>query len=187
MHEQGGFLRSSPKIILHIDPTLKLPEIPIKEGGGGNVWACTICFFSNKASLENCELCGVRKPLDQTSSSPATLDTKDSSACVVCTFVNHPSMMQCEMCGADLRGEIIPTPTASSTSSTESDAQIRLSFRQGGQSGFLSKVKNAVKEKKWEEKVQVMEPTIAKKRGVGISKSSRKISFGHSFLLTECI
>lgn len=142
----------------------------------GNVWACNICFFSNKASSDNCELCGVRKQADaDTSPSIQHNTTTDSSACIVCTFMNHPSMVQCEMCGADLPKEIIPTPTTSTASvesSTPHQAQIRLSFRQGGQSSFLSKLKLAVAEKRWEQKVEspTSEPSTPKKRGVGISK-----------------
>lgn len=60
-------------------------------------------------------------------------------------------MVQCEICGAELPKEIIPTSTTSS-SSTETSAvnQIRLSFRKGGQSAFLAKLKGAVEGRQWE-------------------------------------
>lgn len=71
--------------------------------------------------------------------------------------MNHPSMIQCEMCGADLPREIIPATTTSSSSSNSvttdnntTNDQIRLSFRHGGQSTFLSKLKAAVAAKEWE-------------------------------------
>lgn len=88
-------------------------------------------------------------------------------------------MVQCEMCGADLPREVIPTPTTSTNSvvsASDANPQIRLSFRQGGQSSFLSKLKSALAEKKWEitsdsrsgSSSSLMETTP--KRGVGISK-----------------
>lgn len=157
------------------------------------MWACTICFFSNQAVSENCELCGVRKqqttpttttPSPSQEERPAT----DSSACVICTFMNHPSMIQCEMCGADLPREIIPTPTTSTnsvSSASDINGQIRLSFRQGGQSSFLSKLKGAIAEKKWEITTDsrsgsssslldttATATTTTTKRGVGISKNT---------------
>jgi ESCRT-II complex subunit VPS36 len=120
----------------------------------GNVWACSICFFSNKASIEKCELCGVKRQYAPTMESPITpaIDTGvDSSICTVCTFMNHPSMIQCEMCSADLPREIVPTSTSSTSSLSETSAeQIKLSFRSGGQSGFQSHLKTALSTKQWE-------------------------------------
>lgn len=121
----------------------------------GNVWACSICFFSNKASNEKCELCGVKKQdiaSIETPTTPAIKTGADSSTCTVCTFMNHPNMVQCEMCGADLPKEIVPTATSSTSSlSRISVDQIRLSFRSGGQSSFLSNLKTALSTKQWEE------------------------------------
>lgn len=98
-------------------------------------------------------MCGVKNAL-ASEPSPALQTVTDSSTCAVCTFVNHPSMIQCEICGADLPREIVPTATTSSSSivsnSDVNHAQIRLSFRKGGQPTFLTKLKAAVAEKQWE-------------------------------------
>lgn len=160
---QNGFLRSSPKIIIHINlekqKANNQPGVNIEEGGN-NIWACPICFFSNKASSDACELCGVKKvktPVTTPTTQSNPVD-QDSSICVVCTFMNHPSMIQCEMCGADLPREIVPAPSTSSASATtpEPDPQVKISFRNGGQSNLLSKLKAAVNDKQWEE-VMIME------------------------------
>ncbi|CAO3653668.1 unnamed protein product [Mucor fragilis] len=195
----SGFLRSSPKIIINIDPvaaTTAATESSSRNGSShslisgnsnGNVWACPICFFSNKSSSEMCELCGVRKQADATSPSintPVANTVADSSACPVCTFINHPSLNQCEMCGADLPREIVPTATTSSSSSSStnnnslssSSKQIRLSFRKGGQSSFLTKLKGALSAKQWEKiSTPTIEPTTPTVRGVGISAIEDRI------------
>ncbi|GAN02962.1 vacuolar protein sorting protein [Mucor ambiguus] len=195
----SGFLRSSPKIIINIDPvaaTAAAAELSVGNGSShslnasnsnGNVWACPICFFSNKASSEMCELCGVRKQADATSPSikaPVANTVTDSSACPVCTFINHPSLNQCEMCGANLPREIVPTSTTSSSSCSStnnnslssSSKQIRLSFRKGGQSSFLSSLKGALSAKQWEKistpTTELTTPTV---RGVGISAIEDRI------------
>ncbi|KAL7330378.1 Vacuolar protein-sorting-associated protein 36 [Mucor circinelloides] len=193
----NGFLRSSPKIIINIDPvaaTTAATESSSRNGSShslntgtsnGNVWACPICFFSNKASSEMCELCGVRKQADVSSPSinaPVTNTVTDSSACSICTFINHPSLNQCEMCGADLPREIVPTATTSSSSSNStnnnslSSKQIRLSFRKGGQSSFLSNLKGALSVKQWEKiSTPTIEQTMPTVRGVGISAIEDRI------------
>ncbi|GAA5804036.1 hypothetical protein HPULCUR_009522 [Helicostylum pulchrum] len=171
----GGFLRSSPKIIINIDPTFVPKE---EDQTSGPVWACSICSFLNKGSSELCELCGVKDAL-ASEPRPALQNVTDSSACTVCTFVNHPSMIQCEICGADLPREIVPTATTSSSSivsnSDVDHAQIRLSFRKGGQPTFLTKLKAAIAEKQWEKKVPAPEPSTQKKRGVGITAIEDRI------------
>ncbi|KAG2229563.1 hypothetical protein INT48_004829 [Thamnidium elegans] len=171
----GGFLRSSPKIIINIDPTI----VPKEEDQiSGPVWACSICSFLNKGASELCELCGVKNAL-ASEPSPALQNVTDSSTCTVCTFVNHPSMIQCEICGADLPREIVPTATTSSSSivsnSDVNHTQIRLSFRKGGQPTFLTKLKAAVAEKQWEKKAPAPEPTTPTKRGVGITAIEDRI------------
>lgn len=125
-----------------------------QEAISSTVWACSICSYLNKGSSDLCELCGVKTSIEPSPTLPST-NIQDSSTCTVCTFMNHPSMSQCEMCGADLPREIVPTTTTSSSSSistdnTSTNAQIRLSFRRGGQSAFLTKLKSAVAEKQWE-------------------------------------
>ncbi|KAI7881221.1 EAP30/Vps36 family-domain-containing protein [Mucor mucedo] len=177
----SGFLRSSPKIIINIDTSVSIKSTMDGEASNGPVWACSICSYLNKGSSEQCELCGVKssnatvEPVTTTE----TVTNGDSSVCTTCTFINHPSMIQCEMCGADLPKEIIPTVTTSTTSSLSADisvnsAQIRLSFRKGGQPAFLAKLKGAVAERQWEKKTVVPEPSV-KKRGVGITAIEDRI------------
>ncbi|CAO3666329.1 unnamed protein product [Rhizopus stolonifer] len=88
-------------------------------------------------------------------------------ACRVCTFINHTSMIQCEMCGADLR---------TVQEATIAPAEIRVSFRKSGHSGFLSKLKAALATRQWE---AVVEPdttsALATPRGVGISAIQDRI------------
>ncbi|CEP12224.1 hypothetical protein [Parasitella parasitica] len=190
----GGFLRSSPKIIINVDHA-SAKETPLRNGpldnlnnnANINVWACPICFFSNKASSETCELCGVRKQADISSPNTNTTNANtatDSSTCSVCTFINHPSLNQCEMCGADLPREIIPATTTSSSSSSSTNnnsasstsKQVRLSFRKGGQSTFLSNLKTALSTKQWEKvSTPITEPATPTKRGVGISAIEDRI------------
>ncbi|KAI8890639.1 Vps36-domain-containing protein [Backusella circina FSU 941] len=168
----NGFLRSSPKIIIHIDPEIPLSSTKIEEGG--SVWACPICFFSNKASSEACQLCGVKKvktPTTTTTVAPTQSNPvdQDSSICVVCTFMNHPSMIQCEMCGADLPREVIPSTSTASITTPDVDPQVRISFRNGGQSNLLNKLKAAVNDKQWEEVTQAPVTQTSSTRKVGIS------------------
>ncbi|KAI8988854.1 EAP30/Vps36 family-domain-containing protein [Pilobolus umbonatus] len=155
----NGFLRSSPKITLHLDTQ----NIPIIENESS--WACSICFFMNKASEDKCQLCGVNKQTNE--SIPITSpDTEGSSTCGVCTFINHPSMIQCEICGADLRTEKIPKEPIQS--------EIRLSFRSGGHTQFLQKLKNVLHTRPWE---KVAEPVAntSNSRGFGISAIEDRI------------
>ncbi|KAI8637424.1 EAP30/Vps36 family-domain-containing protein [Parasitella parasitica] len=191
----SGFLRSSPKILINVDHAAATAESPLRIGSSTSlsnnlntsVWACPICFFSNKASSETCELCGVRKQTDISSpnmNTPNTNTVTDSSACSVCTFINHPSLNQCEMCGADLPREIIPATTTSSSSSSSTNnnsassasKQVRLSFRKGGQSSFLSNLRAALTTKQWEKiSTPTTEPATSTKRGVGISAIEDRI------------
>ncbi|KAI9471977.1 MAG: EAP30/Vps36 family-domain-containing protein [Benjaminiella poitrasii] len=173
----GGFFRSSPKIILHLDPALHNDthtSSPSDATSQPSIWACPICFFSNKASADVCELCGVRKqPTTPTTDSNSTSLDQDSSVCTLCTFKNHPSMVQCEMCGADLPKITVPLTKSSDRRTV---TQIRLSFRRGGHSSFLSKLKQAMDAKQWEmkrdESPVIEEPVI---RGVGISAIEDRI------------
>lgn len=124
---------------------------------------CTICSFSNPpTTTEKCQLCGVRRPQDTPSTTTNTSDQqqKDSSACRVCTFLNHPSMIQCEMCGASLANPSLSNHSSisdmlqtSQQQPLEDDAHVRIAFRSGGLSGFVSKLKEAVDGKAWNNKV----------------------------------
>ncbi|KAI7906773.1 EAP30/Vps36 family-domain-containing protein [Cokeromyces recurvatus] len=181
----NGFLRSSPKIILNLNPaSLNNQASLVNTTPSANVWACPICFFSNKASTDICELCGVRKQQQQQQQqqqqliSTPTNEDQDSSVCTLCTFKNHPSMVQCEMCGADLPKVIVPSPSIPNNSSII-PVQIRLSFRHGGHSSFLSKLKQALSTKQWEKK-EMKSPNSSRSttpviRGVGISAIEDRI------------
>ncbi|KAI8136680.1 EAP30/Vps36 family-domain-containing protein [Fennellomyces sp. T-0311] len=161
----NGFFRSSPKITLYL-----LPESAVSSPARNSTpqlvlptWVCPICSFANAGTLEKCQLCGVKRSEEATTPTTALppSDSQDGSACRVCTFINHPSMMQCEMCGSDLRTEPSPTvstPTSISDSAAatqiDDDAHVRLAFRHGGQSGFLTKLKGALEAKAWEKPIE---------------------------------
>ncbi|KAI8377505.1 EAP30/Vps36 family-domain-containing protein [Radiomyces spectabilis] len=198
LESYGGFLRSSPKVILQLDMSVQSPKkshltartssSPALVSTG--IWVCSVCSFSNKASTDKCELCGVRKSPSQT----ATLEVQSSAAdtdenqlvCRLCTFLNHPSMTQCEMCGAELPTVSLSpsvsstpsTPTSHSKSTDTSETpQVRIAFRQGGHSGFYSKLKTALHGRAWEKITEESpKPTSpVSGRGVGISAIQGRI------------
>ncbi|KAI7879138.1 Vps36-domain-containing protein [Lichtheimia hyalospora FSU 10163] len=194
----NGFLRASPKIILHLQAADRSTSSSIITSTATTApsslqqsWVCTICSFSNPpTTVEKCQLCGVRRPQDTPSTT--TTDTsdqqqKDSSACRVCTFLNHPSMIQCEMCGASLANPSLSNHSSISdmlhTSQQqqqplEDDAHVRIAFRNGGLSGFLSKLKEAVDVKAWNNKPvesPIEKPASPITRGVGISAIQGRI------------
>ncbi|KAJ8661018.1 hypothetical protein O0I10_003240 [Lichtheimia ornata] len=196
----SGFLRSSPKIILHLQAadrfsssssatpsstsTTVQPSAPLLQQS----WVCTICSFSNPpTTIEKCQLCGVRRPQDTPSTTTDTSDQqhKDSSACRVCTFQNHPSMIQCEMCGASLANPSLSNHSsisdmlhATQLQPLDDDAHVRIAFRSGGLSGFVSKLKEAVDVKAWNNKPvesPIEKPASPITRGVGISAIQGRI------------
>lgn len=115
----------------------------------------------------------------ETASTSSTADTQVSSTgntdreasfqCPRCTFLNHPSLMACEMCGAPLVSRDLPAELAqahqlrtespgpvvaasfSGNSSSGSDANecIKLSFRGGGEKIFHERLKNTITQRKW--------------------------------------
>jgi hypothetical protein len=87
-------------------------------------WECKICTMINKGKNDKCSECGVK--------SIQTSFKDDGKACQVCTFINMGRDV-CEMCGNPL--QII---------------QIKLSFRQGGMSEFLSDLQKYWNQKEWE-------------------------------------
>lgn len=123
----NGFLKSSPKIILHL-----------KHGDGTDddlladvisfTWVCPICSYSNDLSnsrkklekmkdapgeLPICDTCGVRTTYDVIEKyilrndevllkNQEDLISFDGRKCPHCTFINHPSMSKCEICGSNL-------------------------------------------------------------------------------------
>ncbi|CDS03037.1 hypothetical protein LRAMOSA00439 [Lichtheimia ramosa] len=189
----NGFLRASPKIILHlqaadrsISSSTTTSSTAIVPPSLQQSWVCTICSFSNPpTTTEKCQLCGVRRPQDTPSTTTNTSDQqqKDSSACRVCTFLNHPSMIQCEMCGASLANPSLSNHSSISDmlqqqQPLEDDAHVRIAFRSGGLSGFVSKLKEAVDVKAWNNKPvesPIEKPSSPITRGVGISAIQDRI------------
>ncbi|KAG0178396.1 hypothetical protein DFQ28_004379 [Apophysomyces sp. BC1034] len=147
----GGFLRSSPKIILRLDNSLPINNKTSTPFTG--TWACPICFFSNQASLTKCQLCGVPNTDAPVISNPVTRgESVNESTCGVCTFINHPSMIQCEICGADLSkgAPVTPEPTSVDWVQVDDEIEVRIAFRRGGLSNFLSQLKSSLAAKVWE-------------------------------------
>ncbi|KAI9497957.1 EAP30/Vps36 family-domain-containing protein [Zychaea mexicana] len=193
----GGFLRASPKIILHLEKkTVSSPSRRSMPQMTLPTWVCPICSFANAGTLEKCQLCGVKRaeeaitPTTPTMPTPPTDPPPSSNngdvSCRACTFINHPSMMQCEMCGTDLATVPLPSPTVSTPSSIsesvatvqlEDNAHVRLAFRHGGQSGFLGKLKSALEAKAWDKPIEspVERTSISKSRGAGISAIQDRI------------
>lgn len=67
-------------------------------------------------------------------------------------------MIQCEMCGASLANPSLSNHSSISDilqqqQPLEDDAHVRIAFRSGGLSGFVSKLKEAVDVKAWNNKV----------------------------------
>lgn len=71
-------------------------------------------------------------------------------------------MTQCEMCGADLKRE---------EEIVNGTAEIKLSFRRGGHTSFLSNLKAALNDKRWD-KVEESSLPVGTSRGAGISMYS---------------
>ncbi|OAD67688.1 hypothetical protein PHYBLDRAFT_80409 [Phycomyces blakesleeanus NRRL 1555(-)] len=202
------FLMSSPKLILHLDVKAlsdhSRPPAPVISTSVAGVWACPICFFTNQATVDKCQLCGVRhvttndnnsspsQPQKQTQSVqqqhrqqqqqqqqqqnqlPAN-DDGNGSHCRVCTFINHPSLNQCEMCGADLITEPLFTENAIESLVIEDDPHVRIAFRHGGQPRFLQNLKNAIQVKAWEAPVIEESVPVIKSKGVGISAIRERV------------
>ncbi|ORY04710.1 Vps36-domain-containing protein [Basidiobolus meristosporus CBS 931.73] len=172
----GFWKSSSPKVTLYIsddvistaasgssnDPTNLAPSTP---------WICYICNHSNSGDLVKCELCGVKKTVNESSAASSTdsTDKQNGLTCPACTFINHSCMVRCELCDTEL--------VASVDKSTPSDyvlveenytrqstpdilPYVKLSFRSGGHSNFAAELKNALSQKQWE---RVNEPEIGKK------------------------
>lgn len=124
----GGFLKSSPKLILRMkdksmDSVLQI-ESQISLNRKSFTWICPICSYGNdmslnendilklKSNLPVCTVCGVKSSyevIDAAISETLSLPEKqvdlvsfDDSVCPNCTFVNHHMMTKCEMCGSAL-------------------------------------------------------------------------------------
>ncbi|RPA79215.1 hypothetical protein BJ508DRAFT_416000 [Ascobolus immersus RN42] len=83
---------------------------------------------------------------------------KEFVVCPLCTFHNHPEVPTCEMCNTALPTS--STATAATTKSTPSPPPVpeefskpidilKLSFRSGGSQEFLTKLKEALVQRKW--------------------------------------
>jgi ESCRT-II complex subunit VPS36 len=116
---QGGFLRQSPKIILHITSIAQ-------ESVNNSPWICGICNYSN-SSQSACMQCGVKRPVD---------DLKTS--CVLCTFINELDAQNCEMCGHALNNGVQTT-----------EYVVKLSFRGSGMLECQQALEKVLKEKIW--------------------------------------
>lgn len=107
--------------------------------------------------------------------------------CPRCTFINHPSMRNCEMCGTELRPKastiakkialherpdspLYQNPLGLTLEEPEEYTNlkpyIKVSFRKGGETGFLEQATAAIDKLKWDQLEQ---------RG-GISDAATKIS-----------
>ncbi|VEU22833.1 DEKNAAC103918 [Brettanomyces naardenensis] len=140
-----------------------------------------------------CATCGVAatweiilKSLPQpqpTPSTPVDLLTYDGSRCPRCTFVNHPSMVNCEMCGAPLTSlgsggssESVVTTESTTFRSEPGIADpflIKLSFRNGGEHNFHSKLLQSLQDARWE---QIEERDGANRGAVKVEKSASSVS-----------
>ncbi|KAH8548261.1 EAP30/Vps36 family-domain-containing protein [Umbelopsis sp. PMI_123] len=199
----AGFLSRSPKITIYLDSTRYPPSsLPMHSDSSSTLptkvlgmWTCPICSYQNTEDIEKCQLCGVIKPANiqvttssPTSSTPQVVET-DVNACPVCTFINHPSMVRCEMCDSEI-GKASSTPVlyesgnASPVSITPppeeaetDDPYIKIAFRVGGYTTWLSNLKSAIAAKAWEQKVEpeLERPVVASSRGVGISAIQERI------------
>lgn len=113
----SGFLASSPKIILTLDPnTVDVNKTSISESlnaaksGLSNLsltppnqnqemgeWKCPICDAINVETLK-CILCGVPRLKSQSSSNILTQELKSDVgkvACRICTFLNAQDRVKC--------------------------------------------------------------------------------------------
>lgn len=120
----AGFLKSSPKVKVYINPEVLGPEVPEVPRTQVQVldWVCRICSFNNHADdidhVAPCVSCGVapgKKVIDaaRAAQSLAQQQTQElvqehaspgpkGLPCRKCTFINHPWLKYCEMCGSDL-------------------------------------------------------------------------------------
>ncbi|KAI9007018.1 EAP30/Vps36 family-domain-containing protein [Phycomyces nitens] len=178
----GGFLMSSPKVILHLDPKVlsdhARPPAPVISTSVAGVWSCPICFFTNQATVDKCQLCGVRHVETNKSTTPEPLPATEGpggSNCRVCTFINHPSLNQCEMCGADLITEPLFTENPIESLTIEDDPHVRIAFRHGGQPRFLQNLKTAIQTKAWDAPVIEETVPVIKAKGVGISAIRERV------------
>ncbi|KAJ3297430.1 Vacuolar protein-sorting-associated protein 36, partial [Blyttiomyces sp. JEL0837] len=138
----GGFIKSSPKIIL----TLRKPTTASASTSSTssttpsstqpqqqqtiNPWICQICDSVNVTTLSVCDHCGVKRqnmPEPTPQQQPQQQSNRKEKICTVCTFSNHPDLQFCEMCDSPLgsqsqsqKGGTSGTGTISGSTSTSS-------------------------------------------------------------------
>ncbi|ODV88671.1 hypothetical protein CANCADRAFT_127269 [Tortispora caseinolytica NRRL Y-17796] len=160
----AGILTRSAKITVRIDASGKHKDILQMQWK----WVCPICSHVNTADLaadndniditaqRPCVVCGIRSPdTVKASRKPAEIGSTDGATCPRCTFINHPSMPECEICGEPLKSRnLAPKLPPDSFKAILNDQQlhdfsqvtsIRLSFRQGGDKPFYSKLQSALR------------------------------------------
>ncbi|KAI8071255.1 EAP30/Vps36 family-domain-containing protein [Gongronella butleri] len=179
VEQYGGFLRSSPKLILSIDLEvlkgvtatadlllLETDTLSVQAAKARQVaalvgaWTCAICSHDNTLLTNKCALCGVRMTAVPDSAHEGGSNGTDTPAnsCPVCTFINHESMTRCEMCDTPLDGSATPTPlptisatpSPSSTTAKQQGKAVQLAFRKGGMQHFCNKLATAMEQKKWQ-------------------------------------
>lgn len=176
---QSGFLRSSPKLRLtvtapspaspvaapakhhwkcaicgHLNepstssanapPKCSLCGVP-KSPSAALFVACAACTFVNDAGARTCQVCGEKVPIIEVEEPLKTI------SCPACTFHNPSGTELCDMCGTRLpvdspRNDPSPLPAAPTQSQT---TELKLSFRSGGQSAFLEKLRSAMANRAW--------------------------------------
>lgn len=139
MEYSGRFLRSSPKVTIHLDDESAETDDSVQHPGMSPMatWVCSICYFSNEISssyLEDesempvCKSCGVKAEVKLIEDSlkefslainGASQSDTDGFRCSRCTFMNHPSLSNCEICGARLVSARLPPALATAASSTQ--------------------------------------------------------------------
>ncbi|KAI8079936.1 EAP30/Vps36 family-domain-containing protein [Halteromyces radiatus] len=143
--QYGGFLRSSPKLILYLDidilnntttalwmvsDTDSLSTQAAKTmqlAAAVGIWTCPICSHDNTSLTEKCELCGVRTVDPPIISNTSQLENDNSNitgTCPACTFINHASMIRCEMCDTPLSNNLPPSLPPRSQSSSSSFSSV---------------------------------------------------------------
>ncbi|CDK25883.1 unnamed protein product [Kuraishia capsulata CBS 1993] len=171
----AGFLKSSPKITLHMNKLKSHVTNVILQDVS---WACPICYFANElpkaqvgkivsapgnaSNFPKCRTCGVPAPaelilrlIETSVSKPHESHTVTGKGfqCDKCTFLNHPSMTNCEMCGHLLKehpGVEDQGVNLQIEESTDFDEfTIKISFHKSGSKIFFDKLESAVEMAKW--------------------------------------
>ncbi|KAG2733025.1 hypothetical protein G9P44_004015 [Scheffersomyces stipitis] len=126
-------------------------------------------------SINSSELSQAADASAERTDSLASQSNRRDDQCPQCTFINHPSMKYCELCGTELKSvvpkglqlkisESLSNLSQGETNSenplglkldtpetyTDSRPYIKISFRNGGESEFGSRLTSALENLKWE-------------------------------------